>query len=311
MTTHRTAGLLRQLHRLTSFHEIEQLTDCELVRRFLRQRDEAAFEGLLRRHGAMVLRVCRRVLNNEHDAEDAFQATFLLLARKASSLRSQASVASWLHGVAYRVALKARAGAGRRRCHEGFAAEPARVAPDVLADVTLREMEMLLDEELARLPEKYRTPLVLCCLEGKTRDEAAGLLGWSSSLIKSRLEEARDLLRCRLTRRGLVLSLPLLASALARQTASEALTPALAAATVRAAVLFTGGKAMSAGAIPAQVATLTEGVLRTMWISKLKLAGVLFLAVGILGSGGGMLAHCTLAAGEPGGQTFQKGTDAD
>jgi RNA polymerase sigma factor (sigma-70 family) len=311
MTTHRTAGLLRQLHRLTAFHEIEQLADRDLVRRFLAQRDEAAFEALLRRHGAMVLRVCRRVLHDEHDAEDAFQATFLLLARKASSLRSQASVASWLHGVAYRVALKARAGAGRRRFHESQAAGPSTLEPDVLADVTLRETEKLLDEELARLPEKYRTPLVLCCLEGKTRDEAAGLLGWSSSLIKSRLEEARGLLRCRLRRRGLVLSVPLLASALARQTASAAVTPELAAATVRAAVSFAGPGVMSAGVVPAPVAALTEGVLQAMWMSKIKLAAAVVLAVGLVGAGSGWLAHRTLAAGVPGAQTSRQGADPD
>jgi RNA polymerase sigma factor (sigma-70 family) len=309
MTTQRTAGLLRHLHRVTAVHEIEQLADGELVRRFLAQRDEAAFEALLRRHGAMVLRVCHRVLHNEHDAEDAFQATFLLLARKAGSLRSQASVASWLHGVAYRVALKARAGAGRRRLHESQAADPSRAEPDVLADITLRETARLLDEELARLPEKYRTPLVLCCLEGKTRDEAAGLLGWSSSMIKSRLEEARGLLRSRLARRGLALSVPVLVSALARGSASAAVTRGLAAATVRAAVLFVGGRAMSAGVIPAQVAALTEGVLQAMWISKIKLAAAVVLAVGILGAGGGLLIHRTLAAGELGGQTSRQGTD--
>jgi RNA polymerase sigma factor (sigma-70 family) len=311
MATHRTAGLLRQLHRMTAFHQSEQLADHELVRRFLAQRDEAAFEALLRRHGAMVLRVCHRVLHDEHDAEDAFQATFLLLARKAASLRSQASVASWLHGVAYRVALKARAGAGRRRLHESRAVDPSRAEPDVLADVALHETARLLDEELARLPEKYRTPLVLCCLEGKTRDEAAGLLGWSSSLIKSRLEEARGLLRGRLARRGLALSVPLFVSALARESASAAVTPGLAPATVRAAVLFAGGRAMSAGVIPAQVAALTEGVLQAMWISKIKLAAALILAVTIAGTGGGLLMHRSLAAGEPGGQTNQQGTDPD
>jgi RNA polymerase sigma factor (sigma-70 family) len=311
MATHRTAGLLRQLHSLTAFHEIEQLTDGELVRRFLARRDEAAFEGLLRRHGAMVLRVCRRVLRDTHDAEDAFQATFLVLARKAASLRSQESVASWLHGVAYRVALKARAGAERRRSHESRAGSPSTAGPDVLADVTLRETERLLDEELARLPEKYRTPLVLCCLEGKTRDEAAGLLGWSSSLIKSRLEEARGLLRLRLARRGLGLSMPLLASALARQTASAAVTASLAAATVRAAVLGAGGKAVSAGVVPAPVAALTEGVVQAMWVSKMKLAAAVVLAVGLVGAGGGWVIHRTLAAGEQGAQASGQGADPD
>src|SRR5262245_35120256 len=144
MTTPRTAGLLRHLHRLTAFHETERLTDGELVRRFLVRRDEAAYEALLRRHGAMVLRVCRRVLHDAHEAEDAFQATFLLLARNAASLRSQASVGCWLHGVAHRVALKARAGLARRRFHEERAARASSAEPDVLADVTARETERLL-----------------------------------------------------------------------------------------------------------------------------------------------------------------------
>src|SRR5262249_20360931 len=199
----------------------------------------------------------------------------------------------------------------RRRSHESRAAGPATAEPDVLADVALRETERLLDEEFARLPEKYRTPLVLCCLEGKTRDEAAGLLGWSSSLIKSRLEEARGLLRGRLARRGLALSMPLLASALARQAASASVTATPAAGAGRAAVPCVGGKAVSAGVIPAPVAALAEGVVQAMWVSKVKLAAAVVLAVGLVGAGGGFVIHRTLAAGEQGGQTSQQGADPD
>jgi RNA polymerase sigma factor (sigma-70 family) len=290
MTAHRTADILRHLRKLTELHETEQLPDGELVRRFLVERDEAAFEALLRRHGAMVLGVCRRVLGNEQDAEDAFQATFLLLTRKAASLRSQSSVGPWLHGVAHRVALKARTRAGRRRFHEAQAGSSPRAGPDVLVEVTLREAEALLDEELARLPEKYRAPLVLCCLEGKSRTEAAGLLGWPVRLLKSRLAEARELLRRRLARRDLVLALPLLAALLARQSASAAVPPALAAAAARAAT--------STGVVPASVVALTEGVLQAMWISKTKLAAAFLLAVVLLGAGG-LLAYRRLAAAKP------------
>src|SRR5690242_16411189 len=185
------------------------LSDRELVERFAAGRDEAAFAALLLRHGPMVLCVCRRVLADWHDAEDAFQATFLVLARKAGSLRAGGSVAGWLHGVAYRLALKARVSAARRREREGRAA--ARPPGDPLAEVSVREAQAILDDELARLPEKFRAPLVLCCLEGLARDEAAARLGWPAGLLKSRLEQARERLRGRLARRGLALSVPLLA----------------------------------------------------------------------------------------------------
>jgi len=151
------------------------LSDRDLLQRFLGTRDETAFEALLRRHGAMVLDVCRGVLGNEPDAEDAVQATFLVLARKAHSIRKATSLASWLHGVAYRTALKARANRARCHKHEDRAGRerPALATPD---DVTWREFRQVLHEELSALPERYRAPLVLCYLEGRALDEAAGQL---------------------------------------------------------------------------------------------------------------------------------------
>src|SRR5262249_7367725 len=156
---------------------------------------------LVRRHGPMVLRLCLGILQNEQDAEDAFQATFLILNRKAPSLRPRVSLGGWLFRVAYRTAQKAKIGAARRRKHEGCAA-PGWVA-DPLAQITVREAHEALDRELARLPDKFRVPLVLCYLEGLTRDEAAHQLGWSPSTLKSRLEQARERLRLRLASRGL------------------------------------------------------------------------------------------------------------
>src|SRR5262249_33682846 len=153
--------------------------------------DGAAFAALVSRHGPMVLGVCRRALNNAHDAEDAFQATFLLLARKGESVRSPELVASWLYGAAHRISLKSRRTAARRRAREEAAVPREQPAPE--AGLTLREAQEALDAELARLPEQYRAPLVLCGLEGLARDEAAERLGWTTALVKSRLEQAREL----------------------------------------------------------------------------------------------------------------------
>src|SRR5262245_40459336 len=203
MLPERSRSLLEHFRRLTEAAQIRDTPDQDLVGAFVTTRSEAAFAALVRRHGPMVLNVCRRVLGNAHDAEDAFQATFLVLARKAASLRDRPLVSSWLYGVAQRTARKALTARTRRATHERAAVAPA--SRDPLAALSVREAQRIVDQELARLPGKYQAPLVLCCLEGLARDEAARLLGWPVNLLKSRLEQARQLLRDRLGRHGLTL----------------------------------------------------------------------------------------------------------
>jgi RNA polymerase sigma factor (sigma-70 family) len=280
--------LLRHLRRLVAPQSVAHLSDRELVARFSAHRDEAAFEALVQRHGPMVLCVCRRVLGNEQDAEDAFQATFLVLSRKTASLRRQESVGSWLFGIAHRLALKANAAAARRRIHESRVATPS--PSDPLAEITVREAQMVLEDELARLPEKYRAPLVLCCLEGMPRDEAAQHLGWPLSTLKSRLEEARDRLRRRLDRRGLTLPGALLASVLAEGAAQAAVQAPLLRATVRGALVFAGGKAGAGVTVSAKVAALAEEALRSVFATKPRLAATLVLLLGLVGTGATLFA---------------------
>src|SRR5262249_9812492 len=202
------------------------------------------------RHGAMVLGVCRRVLKRTQDSEDAFQATFLLLAQKARSVRKQESVASWLYGVARHVAAKARAATTRRRRHESSAATNA--VQEIRDDATWKEVKEVLDDELEHLPEHYRTPILLCYLEGKTQEEAARDLVWPPATLHSRLYRGRDFLRRRLTRRGVSFGAGLLASLLSQLSSSAAMTT-LRKATARAVVRYTSGKT---GTITAEVATL-------------------------------------------------------
>jgi RNA polymerase sigma factor (sigma-70 family) len=256
--------------------------DQELLRRFLGGRDEAAFAALLRRHGAMVLDVCRGVLGNEADAEDAFQATFLLLARKAGSIRKAGSLASWLHGVAYRTALRARTDFARRRRHEARAPDQSAAAdPD---ELTWREVRQVVHEELARLPERHRAPLVLCYLEGKTRDEAAAQLGLAKGTLKGHLERGRALLRARLVRRGLGPGAVLALGAWPAATRAAGLSPPLLAGAVKAATAVAAGAAASV--VSPDVAALTEGMVKSMVFKKLKIAAVLLLA--LAGSGAGL-----------------------
>src|SRR5262245_6941971 len=214
-------SIVGYLRRRVSVGADAERTDGHLLERFGTQRDESAFTTLVERHGPMVLQVCHRILDDIHDAEDAFQATFLVLARKAAAVRNRESVAAWLHGVALRVARKMRM-ALTRRSEEAVEVEMTS-AEDPVATVVLREMRPLLDEELGRLPENYRVPLILCYLEGKTGDEAARELGWPRGTVSGRLARARDLLRGRLARRGLALSATALTAALAASSAEAAL----------------------------------------------------------------------------------------
>jgi RNA polymerase sigma factor (sigma-70 family) len=176
--------------------------DGRLLERFVLQRDEQAFAELMARHGPLVFGLCRRVLQNVQDAEDVFQATFLVLARKAATIHKPESLSCWLHGVAYRLALKAKAETQRRRFHEREAVSVRNSDED---DLSWREMRGVIDEELQRLPEKQRLPLVLCYLEGLTQDEAARRLNWPRGTLKRRLESGREKLRLRLTQRGISL----------------------------------------------------------------------------------------------------------
>jgi RNA polymerase sigma factor (sigma-70 family) len=253
--------------------------DGELLRRFAAGREEAAFAGLVRRHGAMVFGVCRRLLHDLHDAEDAFQATFLLLARRAASVRQPESVASWLYGVAYRVARKARAAAARRPEVGANPAEPPSPA-DPVAEAAWHELRPVIDEELNRLPEKYRAPLVLCYLEGRTNEEAARLLGWTRGTVSGRLARARDLLRPRLARRGLALA----AGGWASWLAEKGATPVSAALVEKVRAVLTGGVSVPAAA-------LAQGVLRTMFAKKVLTVAAVVLALGLIGGGVGLLGR--------------------
>ncbi len=286
-----TTVILRHLREREAPGRSEQASDRELLLRFVADRDEAAFAALVRRRGPMVLRVCQRVLGHRQDSEDAFQATFLVLARKAASTRWNDSVAGWLHGVAHHLALKARAAAARRVAHERRARPRPAAAP--LADVTVRELRAVLDEELARLPAKYRAPVVLCCLEGAARDEAAQQLGWDLQLVKSRLDYGRELLRARLARRGLTLSAALAGATLGR-SGRAALPVALVSDTSKAAVLFAAGKT-AAGTLPAEVAALADGMGKAVPLGGVKIAAVLLLAVSVA-AGAGALGQREAAA---------------
>jgi RNA polymerase sigma factor (sigma-70 family) len=270
MANPQTEVVLRHIRRLTA-EEGRALADGALLERFAARRDEAAFAELLRRHGPMVLGVCRSVLRHAQDAEDAFQAVFLVLARKAATVRRRQSVGSWLHAVAYRLALKARARTARRRDVE----QKAMPAPaeDPVLELSVRDLLAAVHEELSRLPEKYRTPLVLCYLQERTQDEAARLLGCTEATLRGRLYRGRERLRGRLARRGLTLPAGLSAFLLGHGLNAAAVPAALADAALRA----------TSKAPPAAVAALAEGAARALSPLKAWLAAVVLLGLGALG----------------------------
>ncbi len=282
-----------------------ELTDGQLLQRFVDRGDEGAFETLVLRHGGTVLGVCRRVLGHEQDAEDAFQATFLVLARKAASIGSRETVGNWLYGVAYRTARKAKVTNARRRNRETQAANNRQQKHDTKE--VWSDLQPLLDRELQRLPAKYRSPLVLCDLEGKTRAEAARQLGWPEGTLSWRLAAARSLLAKRLQRHGVTLSAGALGLVLA-QNASAGVPAQLIASTINAAGIASLGQAVAAGLIPADVAALTEGVLRTMFCTKLKIAGAICLTLAVMATGAGVVSY-RVCAGP--GQRAQTAARAD
>jgi len=278
---------MASLSRLVQKPGSEEVQDGPLLARFVAGRDQAAFEALLRRHSSLVWNVRRRVLGDEHDAEDAFQATFLILARKAGSLGQPRTLASWLYTVASHVALRAKAVAGRRRERERSAMNTVQPAAH---EPAWDDVRPLLDQELSRLPDKYREPIVLCYLKGKTEQEAAQLLGCALGTVSWRLTRARDLLRGRLGRVGLTLTSGALGTLLVAHAAQAAVPHAVVASTVSMA-------AAGATAAP-QVAALTEGVVKAMGIAKIKVfAASLVAAFGLAGSG--VVAHHAWVAPEP------------
>ena len=248
-------------------------TDDRLVTDYLAGRDEAAFAALVRRHGPMVLGVCRRVLGNDSDAHDAFQATFLVFVRKAGTLADRGRVAGWLYGVAYHTARKARAMNRIRRAKERAAGPRPDAGPADRWD----DVRTVLDEELARLPETYRLAVVTCDLEGHSVREAARVLGWPQGTAATRLARGRALLARRLTGRGVTLAVPAVAAVL-QTGAAAAVPPALTTSTIRAATGFAAGRA-AADVVPTTAAALTEGVLRTMFLNQLKVYATTAVAV--------------------------------
>lgn len=281
----RPEALLRYIRRIVVRPEAGADADAGLLGRFVAEGDEEAFAALVERHGPLVLQVCWRVLGNLEDAEDAFQATFLVLARKAAAVQPPQALPAWLHGVARHAALKVRAARARHGRHaRPLAAPAADPRPGPLAELSAQELLAIVDEEVRRLPEVYRLPVILCCLQGRSLEEAARQLGWTTGSLKGRLERGRARLHARLLRRGLTLSAALAAAEVSRGAASAVVAAELVAGTARAAVLFASRRAAAGGVSQTAVALAGE-VLRGMALARMKLPAALLLAVCLLATG--------------------------
>jgi RNA polymerase sigma factor (sigma-70 family) len=290
MTEARLAPVLRHLRRLAAAPGAGEPADAVLLGRLATSRDREAFAELLRRHGPLVWRVCRRLLPQADQAEDAFQATWLLLCQRAGSIRKPAALASWLHGVAYRVASRARCGRAREvPGGRGTGDRPA--AADPCQEAASRELGRILEEEVASLPERLRLPLLLCYWRGLTNEEAARELGWPAGTVKTRLARARGLLHTRLTARGVTLPAAAAALLTSGNGAEAAVPPGLVAATAQAVTAPAGAEAGAARSLSAKADELATAALPAAGLGKGKLAVALALALGAVALGAGGLSH--------------------
>jgi RNA polymerase sigma factor (sigma-70 family) len=276
--------VLRYVRALAGPGAAAPMSDGQLLNHFLSRRDETAFAALVERHGPMVHGVCRRLLRRAQDVDDVFQATFLVLIERAGSIARADSVGSWLYGVAYRLAMRVRANARKRQQRERPIIDPPQAPGD--APIGLREMRHVLDEELRRLPEKYRAPLVLHYLSGRTKAETAQDLGWTEGTVSGRLARGRQLLRARLTRRGVALAGLLAACGVVAGRAPAAVPAALRDATVKGAVGFAAGVTAGAG----HAADLARGLLRGFFLTKVQVAAGLVVALGVLAGSAALIA---------------------
>ena len=297
MASNLSGSALRTIRALFSAGTIGGLTDGQLLERFI-SRDgdgaELAFASLVERNGPMVLRVCRNILRDAHLAEDAFQATFLILALKAESIRGQQSLTSWLYSVAYNVAATARSSAARRRAHE---LKAAQTTPLTFSEDARDDLAPVIHEELERIPERFRTVLVLCYLEGLTQHQVAQQLGWPLGTVQSRLARGRERLRARLERRGLDPSAAVSVLPLSREAAQVALPATLTNSTVRLAVTIGAARALAIGVVPVAVMSLAKEVVRTMFVKKVLTASVAaLLAAGVFATGAAGYAYQAIKA---------------
>jgi RNA polymerase sigma factor (sigma-70 family) len=294
------SGLRHTLHHLSTVVAppgARDRTDGELLHAYCAQRDEAAFTALVQRHSRLVLAVCDRVLRQREDKEDVFQATFLALARDAASVRRRESISGWLHGVARHIALDARRAATRRHRYEGQAMSTA--TPNPAWEAAWHEVQLALDQAIQRLPDRYREPFVLCCLEDLSRAEAAARLGIKEGTVGSRLTEARRRLRDKLARRGLDLTAVLAATAVAAGVARADLSPTLTVSTARVAAQMAGGQALTPDLVSNRILSLVRGVPKAMLLTTRMMATLFLIALAVVGSAMAAVAYHQQPRGAP------------
>jgi RNA polymerase sigma factor (sigma-70 family) len=301
MATSHLSQTIQGLRRILLHQDGAGMSDRQLLDHFIGHRDEAAFAALVRRHGPVVWGVCCRVIGHYHDAEDAFQATFLVLARKAASIRQPEMLANWLYGVAHRTALKAKATTGKRRVREKQVSDMPE--PETKQRDAWLDLEPLIDRELASLPDKYRIAIILCDLQGKTGKEAAHQLKIPEGTLSSRLRTGRVMLAKRLARNGVALSAGALAAVVSQNSASALAPTAVVSSTIKAAPLFAAGQTAATGLVSGKVAALTEGVMKAMLMTKLKTIATVLVLATLIAFGGGLVSHQMAATAQLNQQT--------